>query len=118
MISQQGGKCKVPLPHVSSPGELSQRDTSFAHPHKVQTQPRARPAHLSPRPSMTHLAFGACAGCLDAPGMEDKQEGRVLIARLMLTELTVGLPRHQCRQNCSDLVPSSLDFHPFLAASI
>lgn len=67
---------------------------------------------------MTRLAFGACAGCLDAPGVEDKQEGRVPTTRLMRTELTRGLPRHHCRQHCSNLAPSSPDLHPFLAAPI
>lgn len=67
-----GGKMKGDPPACQQSCGAVPGGHSFSHPHKVQTQQRALPAHPSPRPSVPHVVW-ACAGCLAAPGMESER---------------------------------------------
>lgn len=107
MTSQQGRKRKAPLPPVSGLVQLSPEDTGLSHHHKIQTLQRAPPAH--PQCHTCFLGL-ACAGCLDAPGMEDEEQGRILAARLNADlEHATGAAQGLLLTDCFNPVPSLLD---------
>lgn len=89
--------------------ELSQGDTSFAHPQKVQTRPRAPPAHPSLQPSVPRVAAGPVLA-VSTPGAWKTSRRGDPGSKTNADGAHYGGCQESLPTDCSNLVPSFLDF--------